>query len=373
MKTTPKIICLTAVLASASITSACSGPAPTGNNHADRASTPPENVPAQVFDLSRWSITVPLDGDGDNRADTIGAHALQHYQLAHFFYLDDNQHMVFASPNKAITSPNSTNTRSELRQEFLDAQGQQVISGDSRKGYFALASNPQPEAFAEIGGTLSATLRVDHVSLNAGYPQKPPAYSVVVGQIHAAKVDALQTDEAGLGWGNEPLKIFYKKFPGHATGSVFWAYERNLPKDDPHRTGIDYPVWGNGWENAADPGTQGIALGESFSYTVKVDGDVMHLAFSAKNHPTVKHQINLADNKDANGHPDEHDDPLGYKNDWLFFKAGAYNQCSTKDAPSFRYPACPGTGNWEEDEAAGNYTRVTFSHLSLHPGETISD
>lgn len=372
MKTTPKIFCLTAVLAGTTITSACSGPAPTNNHHSGPAPSLAKSVPAQVFDLSHWSITVPLDSNGDDRADTINANALQNYQLPHFFYLDDNQHMVFASPNKAITSPNSTNTRSELRQEFLDKHGK-VISGDTRMGYFALASNPHPEAFAEIGGTLSATLQVDHVSLNAGYPQKPPAYSVVVGQIHAAKVDALQTDEAGLGWGNEPLKIFYKKFPDHATGSVFWAYERNLPKDDPNRTDIDYPVWGNGWENTADPGTQGIALGESFSYTVKVEGDIMHLSFSAKNHPTVKHQINLADNIDANGKLDEHDDPLGYKDDWLFFKAGAYNQCSTKDAPSFRYPACPGTGNWEEDKAAGNYTRVTFSQLALQPGKSKMD
>ena len=91
----------------------------------------------------------------------------------------------------------------------------------------------------------------------------------------------------------------------------------------------------------------------------------MYLTFSAHNHPTVNHQINLADNIDANGRVDGHDDPVGYKNDWLFFKAGAYNQCSTKDAPTFRYPACPGTGDWETDKADGNYTSVTFSHLQL--------
>ncbi|MGJ8693131.1 MAG: polysaccharide lyase family 7 protein [Thalassotalea sp.] len=68
---------------------------------------------------------------------------------------------------------------------------------------------------------------------------KFPAYSVVVGQIHAGT----QSDKsAGFGWGNEPLKIYFKKYPKHQYGSVFWTYEGNLPKEDINRTGIAYPV-----------------------------------------------------------------------------------------------------------------------------------
>nr|WP_246072344.1 polysaccharide lyase family 7 protein [Catenovulum sediminis] len=291
-------------------------------------------TPGQVFDLSKWNLTIPLDLDQSGNADTISAKDLASYQIANYFYLDDNQHMVFASPNKAITTPNSTNTRSELRQVF-DEDTDDKVGERNPKSYFALASHPQAKQFASVGARMEASLKVNHVSLNAKYADKPPAYSVVVGQIHAGKLDEIKEEGSGFGWGNEPLKIYYKKFPHHATGSVFWNYERNLVKDDPNRIDIDYPVWGHGWESDEDPGAKGIALGEEFSYIVNVYGDTMYLEFSSENHPTVKHKINLANNQDANGDIDQYDHPQGYLKDWLFFKAGAYNQCSTKDAPAF--------------------------------------
>lgn len=328
------------------------------------ASNKNAQAPATVFDLSAWSITVPVDDNQDGKADAYNPQQLQTYYHPHFYYLNNDNQMVFVSPNKATTSPNSTNTRSELRQEFVRNNGP-TEGLDKRKNYFSLATHPEADQFAAVGGRLDATLQVDHVSMNAGYPEKGPAYSVVVGQIHAAKLDKVRNDIAGFGWGNEPLKIFYKKFPDHETGSVFWAYERNLPKDDPHRTDIIYPVWGNHWDVSDDPRQAGIALSEPFSYTVEVVGNTMHLIFTADGHPDVRHQINLANNLDRFGQPDKYDDPQGYQHDWLFFKAGAYNQCSTTDAPTFRYPACPGIGIWAQDKANGNYAQVTFHSLSL--------
>lgn len=321
-------------------------------------------VPGDIFDLTEWAILLPVDENDDGKADTVSPEHLPSYSLPEFFFLNDRNEMVFAAANKAFTSPTSTNTRSELSQVFLNEQGE-VVMADSPLNYFALASNPNASEFASVGGSLKATLRVEHVSINAGHPNKGPAYSVVVGQIHAGKLDNVKSEESGFGWGNEPLKIYFKKFPHHSKGSVFWNYERNLSKDNPNRIDIDYPVWGVGWENQEDPGEQGIALGETFSYTVNVYKDVMYLTFRSEGHPTVQHQINLADNVDANGLEDTLDDPNGYKYDWLFFKAGAYNQCSTKDAPSFRYPACPGSGNWKLDKQNGNYTQVAFSELKL--------
>lgn len=323
-----------------------------------------DRVPGDKFDLSGWNIMLPVDEDGDGAADRVNNDALKHYQHNTFFYLDNNDNMVFVAPNKGFTSPTSTNTRSELRQIYTSENGQ-VPSYESPRNYFALTSTPDNENFAAIGGRMQATLKVNHVSLNAKYTDKPPAYSVVVGQIHAAKLNDEKSEDAGFGWGNEPLKIYYKKYPNHETGTVFWNYERNLPESHPERIDIAYPVWGDGWNDDTDPGSEGIALGASFSYEINVYGDTMYLTFSAANHPTVKHQINLANNVDAKGNVDKHDDPIGYKNDWLFFKVGAYNQCSTKDAPTFRYPACPGTGNWELDKKAGNYTSVSFSSLQL--------
>lgn len=320
------------------------------------------NVPAEKFNLTNWKITVPLDSDGNGKADDIDTKQLQNYQHSDFFYLDENGHMVFTSPNKAVTTQTSSNTRSELRQMIrgLDTS----VATKSYANNFALAAHQDAKYFNQIGGKLSATLKVNHVAKNAKHPKKP-AYSVVVGQIHAGKDKALIAEGNGFGYGNEPIKIYYKKWPEHNTGSVFWTYERNLPKDDPNRTDIAYPVWGNTWENPNDPQSSGIALGEEFSYVINVYNNVMHLTFSQADKQTVTYQIDLSDNVDAYGKVDEKDNVNGYAGDWHYFKAGAYNQCSTKDAEGIWYAGCAGTGDWATDKANGDYTSATFSKLTL--------
>jgi len=164
----------------------------------------------------------------------------------------------------------------------------------------------------------------------------------------------------GWGYGNEPLKIFYKKWPGHESGSVFWTYERNLPTSDPNRKDIAFPVWGNSWDNPEDPGEHGIKLGELFNYNVNVSGNQMYLTFRTTDPANTKtFEVDLSKNIDDKDHPG------GYAGDAFYFKAGAYNQCSTKDTESVRYPACMGAGNWLEDQANGDYTSVAFRRISL--------
>lgn len=320
------------------------------------------NNPASTFDLSHWKLTIPLDMDNNGKADTIETQALQSYQHPDFFYLDKHGHLVFTSPNKGVTTQNSSNTRSEFRQMLRGLD--RSIATKSYGNNFAIAAHPDAALFNQIGGKLEATLKVDHVALNAKHTKKP-AYSVVVGQIHAGKDKELIAEGNGFGYGNEPIKIYYKKWPKHNTGSVFWNYERNLAKDDPNRTDIAYPVWGNTWENPDDPMDNGIALGEEFSYTINLVNNVMHLTFSQANKPTVKYQIDLSNNVDAYGNIDHKDHSRGYSGDWHYFKAGAYNQCSTQDKEGVWYAGCAGTGDWAVDEANGDFTRVTFSHLQL--------
>jgi len=220
-----------------------------------------------------------------------------------------------------------------------------------------VAVNDYSDKFGSIGGKMEATLKVDHVARSAGNPNKKPAYSVVVGQIHAVKY---KNTEGGFGYGNEPLKIYYKKWPNHKSG-----YERNLAKEDPNRKDITYPVWGHTWEDATDPGASGVALGEEFSYTVNVHKNTMYLTFESAGKPIVRHSINLANNVDANGAVDPLDNPYSYGGDSLYFKAGAYNQCSVKHDPGFWYAGCSGTGDWIKDKANGDYAEVTFSKLTV--------
>lgn len=321
-------------------------------------------APAEKFDLTQWKITLPLDEDENGKIDEISVKDIQDYSHSDFFYLNEEGHMVFAAPNKAVTTANSSNTRSELR-HMLRGQNSRIKT-KGLKNNFTLEKHSLSDKFARVGGKLEASLKVDHVAKRAGHPNKPPAYSVVVGQIHAGKdKNLLNKTNNMFGWGNEPLKIYYKKWPGHEKGSVFWTYERNLAKADPNRTDIAYPVWGNTWENSENPGESGIALGEEFSYVVNVHKNIMHLQFSADGKETINYSIDLSNNLDAYGNVDVADNPYGYTLDWHYFKAGAYNQCSTKDAKGSWYAACEGTGDWTTDKTNGDYVQVTFTQLKV--------
>lgn len=354
------------VLSLAAVVTGCAGPS-NSSNTADMSSQ--AKVPAQVMDLTHWKITVPLDDDKNGKVDEVGTKALQTYMHPDFFYVNEEGGVVFASPNKATTTATSSNTRSELRHMV---RGMNTRIGTKDPGNnFVVASHPKAKKFGDIGGNLKATLAVNHVARNAKYTSKFPAYSVVVGQIHAGKDKKLIKEGNGFGWGNEPIKIYYKKWPDHNTGSVFWTYEKNLEKLNPDRSDVAYPVWGNTWENPEDPGDAGVLLDETFSYEINVYQDIMYLTFTAEGKPTVNYEINLADNVNAHGEVDPKDHPQGYAGDWLYFKAGAYDQCSVKDDPGFWYPACSGTGDWETDKKNGDYVQVTFSNIELGKGYPV--
>lgn len=313
-------------------------------------------VPGSVIDLSYWNITVPTDMNKDGKPDQIKIPTISSVQHPDYFYVNDEGSVVFATPNKATTTANSSNTRSELRQ-MIRGSNQKIKTHDYLNN-FAVLANPKSDKFGSIGGKLDATLSVNHVAVNAGHPEKFPAYSAVVGQIHGVKE---KNPPAGSGYGNEPIKIYYKKWPNHETGSVFWTYERNLAKADPERKDVAFPVWGYTWENPANPGDKGIALNENFSYTINVHDNIMHLTFQNAKQGTVNYSIDLSKNVD------DKDNPNGYAKEQMYFKAGIYNQCSTSDKEGFWYAACPGTGIWSTDKANGDYAQATFSKVELSP------
>ena len=318
----------------------------------------PYPVPADKFDMTHWKITIPADINKDGKIDEIEGVAMLSYSHSDFFHLDKDGNMVFEVQNKAITTKNSKNARTELRQMPRGADFS--IDTASPMNNFTLSSNPHAAEFSSIGGTLSATVKVNHVSIHAANPTVPAAYAVVVGQIHAKKFKDQIKAKTGFGHGNEPLKIFYKKFPDQKYGSVFWNYERNLAKKDPNRADVAHQVWGNTWYNQAAPGDAGIALGEEFSYKVDVKGTIMHLTFTTARHETKTFDIDLSKGQDAK------DSPTGYAQDSLYFKAGLYGQCSVNATHPVWGPGCAGTGDFATDKKAGDYNSVTFSALKLN-------
>ena len=317
-------------------------------------------VPATRFDMTHWKLTLPTDADLDGKVDGVSTAALQKYIHENFFYVDELGHLVFTSPNKGGTTKNSHNTRSELRYMSRGSDNTIKSSHDPRNN-FALASHPNADEFASIGGKMEVTMHVDHAPRNSNKPKQASSYAAVIGQIHAIKYKEAPVD--GFGYGNEPLKIMYKKWPNHKTGSIYWNYERNLEKANPDRTDISYVVWGNSRKDSTDPGEKGIALGEDFSYTVNVYKDTMYLTFDSPRLGTVSHEINLANNVDANGEVDTKDNPKGYIGDGHYFKAGVYNQCRAVPKKGETKGRCPGTGDWAIDKANGDYAQVSFLKL----------
>ncbi len=297
--------------------------------------------------FDHWKLIL---GDGSNAGKAID------YENKNFFYTvkDDNKDwVVFKAPNSGDTHGTSNNTRTELAQ---------------LKKWYPKTANDK----------LSATLKVMNVSAT-GDARVAASYSVVVGQIHSAD-----------GHENEPLKIFYKKFPGHEKGSVFWHYEINTAGDDnAGRWDFSNAVWGHDFSVVgADADTypeepkDGIALGEEFSYEIEVKEGMMSLKFSSEGHETKTFTKNLIESEytTASHIPEQTQKlfvPIGqdgverasaYSGEGLFFKFGSYNQTNGK-SPEVNKNWCSGAethdGDIQKQYADGNYAEVWFKTGSI--------
>ena len=296
--------------------------------------------------FQHWNLIL---GDGSNVGQASS------YQNENFFFTTKDiagDWVVFKSPNAGNTHGTSNNTRTELAQ---------------LKKWSPMT-----------GGKMNATLKVMNVS-NTGDASVASTYSVVVGQIHSAD-----------GHENEPLKIFYKKFPGHSKGSVFWNYEINTAGDDnSKRWDYSYPVWGYDFsvvgkdENTFPPEPEeGITLGETFSYEVEVKEGIMYLTFTSEGHETRTFTKNLisSDYSSSDDVPEQTQNlffPIGqdglernnaYAEEGIFFKLGCYNQTNGKD-PKINRVWCSGAethaGDLQKQYESGNYAEVWFKTADI--------
>lgn len=300
--------------------------------------------------FNEWNLIL---GDGANVGNATN------FENDTFFYgveEDSANWVVYKAPNAGNTHGTSNNTRTELAQN---------------KKWSALAD-----------AKLDATLKVINVSAT-GDARVAASHSVVVGQIHSAE-----------GHENEPLKIFYKKFPNHTKGSVFWNYEINTAGDDNSgRWDYSTAVWGNDFSvvgtdahSSPDEPQDGIALGEEFSYVVEMKDGIMHLTFKSDGHETKTFTKSLITSSftSKNDIPKQTRDlfvPIGqdgiervnaYADEGLFFKQGCYNQTNGKD-PSVNKVWCSGAqtygGNVQKQYQDGNYAEVWFKSASIKISE----
>ncbi len=326
----------------------CGGePAPADDGVGKSAVIHPSDV---MPSLDQWHI---LLGNGETVSDLVG------YSSEEYFYHvnDGTDWVVYKTPNGGVTSPNSHNTRTELGQ------------------------NKSTRWTPTVGGRMTGTVKVAHVS-TSGDAQIAASYSVVVGQIHS-----------DTGHKNEPLKIFYKKFPGHDKGSVFWNYEINTAGDDNGgRWDFSTSVWGYDMAKVgtaltaypAEP-ADGIVLGEEFSYEVNVYEGVMYLTFSSPGHPTRNFTKSLIESNYTTKADmpqqiitqfvpmgqDGTERPEAYAGETQFFKQGAYNQANGRK-PSTNGVWSTGADTYDGDLAKqyanGDYAEVWFRASSVGPG-----
>jgi hypothetical protein len=242
------------------------------NAPASSSSRSPSKPPSENFDLSHWYLTLPS-------GSTVSVAELNSgYQRADVFYTDShNGGMVFHCPNRAGTTENSHYSRTELR-EMLDPENTSTRD-DSNNWTTA------------DGGTLTARLRVDHVSTTG---DSDKVGRVIIGQIHGAD--------------SEPIRLYFDKKPGETRGRIYAAHDTAS-----NSSSFSRDIVGNA-------GDAGIALGETFSYRIRLV-DV---------HLTV--QIRTASGAVYDYARDI--DPA-YRGENLYFKAGVYNQNNTGDSADY--------------------------------------
>ena len=304
--------------------------------------------PSDIFPLFKHFNLIL--SDGSNAGPPVN------FEHKDFFYTHNDgktNWVVYKTPNSGDTHGTSNNTRTELAQ----------------------LKKWSPMTPAKLTGTC----KVLNVSAT-GDARVASTHSVVIGQIHSAD-----------GHENEPLKIFYKKFPGHKKGSIFWNYEINTKGEDNNgRWDYSIPVWGYDFSVVGTgPNTypaepkDGIELGEEVTYEIELKGDgIMHLKFMSKGHETKTFSKNLIKSEytKKSDMPEQVKKlfvPIGqdgvevanaYEEEGLFFKQGSYNQTNGK-SPDVNGVWCSGAetfgGDIKKQYESGNYAEVWFKEASV--------
>ncbi|MEP3351190.1 MAG: polysaccharide lyase family 7 protein [Marinomonas sp.] len=250
-------------------------------------------APSTKFDLLGWTLSVPVDEDGDGKSDQIKEKQLNAgYVSSEFFYLNDDGGMVFKSPVKgAKTSKNTTYTRSELREMIRRGDTSHKTKGVGGNNWvFSTAPEKDLESAGAVDGSMEATLAVNHVTTTG------KAYQigrVIIGQIHAND--------------DEPVRIYYRKLPGNTLGSIYYAHEPRVNEE------VYVEMIGSRSDRAENP-KDGVALDEKFSYRIDVVGNKLTVAIMRPGKADIVKVTDMSDSGYDEG------------GQYMYFKAGVYNQ-----------------------------------------------
>ena len=266
----------------------------------------PDLPPGRNFDLLSWYLSVPTDANKDGKSDQISEIELARGAVdERYFYTADDGGMVFRVPVAgARTSKNTRFTRTELR-EMLRRGNKEIRTktddGSPNRNNWVFSSAPTKalKSAGGVDGKLRATLAVNHVT-TTGDPSQ--VGRVIVGQIHAKD--------------DEPIRLYYRKLPGNTRGAIYAAHEP-IGRDD-----LYFDLIGSRRNDATDA-PDGIALDEKFSYEIETKGNLLHVSISQNGQLRAEQTIDMTDS--------------GYDvaNDYMYFKAGVYNQNDSGDPDDY--------------------------------------
>ncbi|WP_229719284.1 polysaccharide lyase family 7 protein [Winogradskyella schleiferi] len=263
----------------------------------------PNKAPSENFNLSTWNLSIPVN-QGNGTATTISVSQINNgYENSSYFYTADDGGMVFKCPVEGFTtSVNTSYTRVELR-EMLRGTNTSISTQGVNGNNWVFGTAPAADISAAAGydGEMNATLAVNHVTTTGSSSH---IGRVIIGQIHANN--------------DEPIRIYYRKLPNNALGSIYFAHE---PTDG---NGAEqwYDMIGSRSSSASNP-ADGIALDEKFSYTIKVVGDDLTVTIIREGKDDVVNTVNMANSG------------FNVGGQYMYFKAGVYHVNNSGDADDY--------------------------------------
>ena len=264
----------------------------------------PSVSPGQNFDLLGWYLSTPEENPSGLSTRITEVDLAGGYEHPDYFWTSDDGGMVFRVTNEgARTSTNTSYPRTELREMLR--RGDTSIRTRSSDGtptlnnwVFSSAPASAQAVAGAVDGQLKATLAVNAVTTSGSSGR---VGRVIVGQIHAKD--------------DEPIRLYYRKLPQNERGSIYAAHEINGGDD------IYYEMIGSRSNSLSDP-ADGIALNELWSYEILAQGNQLEVTIrSGDLYGEVIGTANI--DMSASGYD--------IAKEFMYFKAGAYNQNNTSD------------------------------------------
>jgi len=267
----------------------------TEGNGGESGTLDPNSPPSTNFDLSTWKITLSSGNEKSVSQLNNG------FELNNQFYTGSDGGMVFKNyPKGAGTTTNSTYSRVEFREMLRGTNTSISTSGINGNNWvFSSSSATNENNAGGVDGVMEATLKVNRVTTTSGSTSQ--IGRIIIGQIHAS--------------GDEPIRLYYHKQPGHSKGAIYFAHEpsgsaevfENMIGNYVTETGDD----AGDYTGAGSP-SNGIALDEEFSYKIEVIGNNLEvIIYNSNGSEITSKSYNMSNS--------------GFANDWMYFKAGLYS------------------------------------------------